>query len=142
MKRSRVLLAAILVLTHGAFLAFGWRRGVTAGRTLGSIDAASKLELSEEVARTQFQVGPHPAARDALLRQLDLLNHLEPSEVLRKEDLTSIRILTLLRLSNVEMAMGDTQKASEYRAQADSTCTDAQWRDCSDAALQRLLLAR
>lgn len=141
-SRDKLVLAALLALTHTGALVAGVVYG-TRTRVARDLGTASRVQLSEEIARTKFLVGPRDDARETLQRHLDLLNQTQPSSTLRESDLTSLKILTLLRLSKVESGIpADQEMSHEHRAQARKLCTDAMWRDCSDEAMDRLLAAR
>ena len=132
----------VLAATHTGAVVAGVAYG-TRTRVVRDVAIASKLEISEEIARTKFVAGSRDDARETLQRHLDLLDQTRPSPVIRESDLTALKVLTLLRLSRVESGIpAYEEKSLEHRAQAQKICSDAMWRDCSDEAMDRLLATR
>jgi hypothetical protein len=130
--------ALILIATHvTTLLAGAWLGFQLIGR-LTHFGALEELAQSQALASASFAEGANNDAREALVRNLELLDRRGPS-ALQPTELAVDRAITLLRLWKVEVAAGRAQQATDYRARAQRVCEEAKWKDCSDQAMDRLI---
>ena len=129
---------AILVVSHAVMLCIGFWIGIEVVRRLGSLGILEELALSQRIARTAFNETSGDSARETLLRNDELLDHLGPA-ALSPTELAIDRMMTLTRLWKVEVGAGRGEQATYYRAKVQRVCEQARWRDCSDQAMERLL---
>lgn len=137
-KVMNAKLVAILVASHVVTLVAGLWLGFELVRRVSRFGDMEQLALSQTTASAAFKEAPGDAAREVLLRNLDLLDRLGPS-ALPATELAVDRLVTLTRLSKVETNAGRVEQAADYRAKAHRVCEDAKWRDCSEQAMDRLV---
>ena len=128
----------ILVVSHAVMLGMGFWVGVEVVRRLATFGVLEELALSQRIASTAFNETSGDAARETLLRNEELLEHLGPA-VLSPTELAIGRMRTLTRVWKVEVGAGRGEQATYYRAKVQRVCEEARWRDCSDQAMERLL---
>ncbi len=128
----------ILVASHTVTLGAGIWLVVEVVRRLSHFGDLEQLASSRAAASAVFIEAPGDAAREALLKNLELLDRLGPS-ALPASELAADRLVTLSRLWKVEKAAGRSEQAADYRAKAQRVCEEAKWRDCSDQAMDGLV---